>query len=94
MAQLIVRNIPEDVKRRLKLRARRRGRSLEAEVRDILDKASCETGERERDGEAFATRLAGTMRKLGIEGADLDELEQHVAEGRRKWRARDIGLGS
>lgn len=36
MAQLVVRNLPDDVKERLKRRANRHGRSLEAEVRDIL----------------------------------------------------------
>ena len=36
MAQLIVRNIDEDVVRRLKLRAAENGRSAEAEHREIL----------------------------------------------------------
>ena len=36
MAQLIVRNLDEDVVRRLKLRAARHGRSAEAEHREIL----------------------------------------------------------
>ena len=36
MAQLVVRNLPDDVKERLKARAKRHGRSLEAEVREIL----------------------------------------------------------
>ena len=36
MAQLIVRNLPEDLVRELKLRAAQHGRSAEAEHRDIL----------------------------------------------------------
>jgi plasmid stability protein len=36
MAQLVVRNLDDDVKRRLRQRAERRGRSMEEEVRDIL----------------------------------------------------------
>jgi plasmid stability protein len=36
MAQLIVRNIENGVKARLQRRARRHGRSMEEEVRDIL----------------------------------------------------------
>jgi plasmid stability protein len=36
MAQLIVRNLEEDVKLRLQRRAARHGRSMEEEVRDIL----------------------------------------------------------
>jgi antitoxin FitA len=39
MAQVVVRNLEESVKRRLKRRAARRGRSMEAEIRDILTKA-------------------------------------------------------
>ncbi len=36
MAQLVVRNIENGVKARLQSRARRNGRSMEEEVRDIL----------------------------------------------------------
>jgi antitoxin FitA len=39
MAQLVVRKLDESLKTRLKRRAARRGRSLEAEVRDILRRA-------------------------------------------------------
>ena len=39
MSQLIVRNVPEEIVRALKLRAARRGRSAEAEHRVILEQA-------------------------------------------------------
>ena len=39
MAQLVVCNLDEAVKARLQRRARRHGRSTEAEVRDILARA-------------------------------------------------------
>ncbi len=39
MAQLVVRNIEDGVKTRLQLRARRNGRSMEEEVREILRNA-------------------------------------------------------
>ena len=39
MAQLIVRNIEEEIVRRLKLRAAEKGRSAEAEHREILREA-------------------------------------------------------
>ena len=39
MAQLIVRNLDDEVVRRLKVRAARHGRSAEAEHRDILRRA-------------------------------------------------------
>lgn len=38
MAQFVVRNVDEDVKKALQSRARRHGRSLEEEVREILRK--------------------------------------------------------
>ena len=44
MAQILVRNIDEDVKRRLQQRAARHGRSMEAELRDILRMAALEGG--------------------------------------------------
>ena len=40
MAQLVVRNLDEDVKEGLRRRAKGHGRSLEAEVRDILRAAA------------------------------------------------------
>ncbi|MGH8901760.1 MAG: FitA-like ribbon-helix-helix domain-containing protein [Egibacteraceae bacterium] len=40
MAQVSVRNLPDDVVERLKARARARGRSLEAEMRAILQEAA------------------------------------------------------
>ena len=39
MAQLVVRNIEESVKNRLRQRAKRHGHSMEAEIRDILRSA-------------------------------------------------------
>ncbi|HJO71729.1 MAG: plasmid stabilization protein [Rhodospirillales bacterium] len=39
MAQLIVRNLDDEIVRRLKLRAARHGRSAEAEHRDLLRQA-------------------------------------------------------
>jgi plasmid stability protein len=40
MAQVIIRNIDERIVRRLKQRAKGNGRSLEAELREILEKES------------------------------------------------------
>ena len=42
MAQLVVRRIEDSVKARLKRRARRNGRSMEEEIRDILRNAANE----------------------------------------------------
>lgn len=50
MATLTIRNLPEEVRERLRVRAARRGRSMEAEVRAILtevttveERAECAT---------------------------------------------------
>jgi len=39
VAQIVVRKLDDDVKRRLRERAQRRGKSMEAEARDILTEA-------------------------------------------------------
>jgi antitoxin FitA len=39
MAQVIVRNLKDSVKKKLQRRAAKHGRSMEAEIRDILDDA-------------------------------------------------------
>ena len=44
MATLAVRNLPEQTHRALKMRAALHGRSTEAEVRDILEKAAKPAG--------------------------------------------------
>lgn len=59
MAQLVVRNLAEGVKKRLKARAARNGRSLEGEVRDILTgavKAAAHT--RAKPEKGFGTLMA------------------------------------
>ena len=63
MAQLVVRNLEDDVKTRLQRRARRHGRSTEAEVRDILRNAvKDENGTRAPLG----TRLAARFARIGL----------------------------
>jgi plasmid stability protein len=60
MAQLVVRNLEENVKRRLKQRAAKNGRSLEGEVREILS-ASVKAEQKKKDEpekKGLGTRLA------------------------------------
>lgn len=75
MASLHVRNIPDDIVRKLKIRAARHGRSTEAEHREILREAV--SGEH---GDAFE-ELAARLRKL-TEGRELTPSEDLVREGR------------
>lgn len=70
MAQLLVRNLDDDVKTRLHSRARRHGRSTEEEVREILRNAvRNEDGPKTPLGSRLAARFAG----LGLD-AEIPEL--------------------
>lgn len=71
MAMLTVRNIPDEVHRALRVRAARHGRSMEAEVRAILEGA-VQPPRRTRLGD----ELAALGRTLGLSDADLQELER------------------
>ena len=63
MAQLIVRNLDEAVKRKIQRRAARNGRSMEEEVRDILRDAVKDQGHR-RGG--FGTEAVKLFRGIGL----------------------------
>ena len=73
MAQLIVRNLDDDVKQRLKQRARRHGRSTEEEVRSILRQVALAD---DTNDVPLGTRLAGRFADVGLtaELLDLDSL--------------------
>jgi len=73
MAQLVVRNIDNAVKARLQRRARRNGRSMEEEIRNILRSAAIE--EPEATG-GLGREVAGLFSKVGLE-ADIPELHGH-----------------
>jgi plasmid stability protein len=81
MAQVIVRNLENDVKVRLKRRAERNGRSMEDEVRQILRNAVKE--ERRRIAR-LGSRIAARFRKAGLT-TDLPELRGQAA------RRADLG---
>jgi len=70
MAQLVVRNIEESVKARLQRRARRNGRSMEAEVRDILRNAAKEP---EKPSVGLGTQIAALVRGTGLK-FEVEEL--------------------
>jgi len=73
MAQLVVRNIEESVKSRLRRRAARRGRSMEEEVRDILRDA---VKDEETSAGGLGTAISSRFRKLGLE-FEIPELRGH-----------------
>jgi plasmid stability protein len=63
MASIVVRNLDEGVKQRLRVRAAQHGRSMEAEVRSILEESV-------RDQENFGLAIMEAFRKHG--GLELD----------------------
>jgi antitoxin FitA len=77
MAQLIVRNLEDDVKERLQARARRHRRSLEAEVRDILRNAA---KAEERPAGGLGSDIAGLFRGHGFKEGEIQELRGYTIE--------------
>jgi plasmid stability protein len=65
MAQLLVRNIEDKVKARLQRRAKRHGRSMEEEVRDILRAAVHEGSKKAELG--LGTKIAALFPKSGLD---------------------------
>ncbi len=77
MAQLLVRQLDEDVKDALQRRARAHGRSTEEEVREILrDAVRAGAAEPVRLGSTIASRFRGE----GVEH-DFVEFRGHPAQG-------------
>jgi plasmid stability protein len=70
MAQFVVRNLEDDVAANLKRRAKRHGRSMEDEVRDILRNAA--KGE-QRPVRRLGSHIAARFRTVGLT-SDLPEL--------------------
>ena len=74
MAQFVIRQLEEDVKTRLKRRAERHGRSMEAELREILrNAAKAET----RPPGGLGSRIAARFGRASI-SAELPELRGQV----------------
>jgi len=75
MAQLVVRNLEEDVKARLRRRATAHGRSMEEEVRSILRDA---VKNQARPKGGLGTRIAARFAGIGLrEGEEIPELRGH-----------------
>jgi plasmid stability protein len=71
MAQILVRNLEDQLKGRLQHRARRNGRSMEEEAREILRNA---LREEEAPAVGFGTASAALFRGVGLkEGEEIPE---------------------
>lgn len=76
MAQLVVRNLEDDVKLRLQRRAKRHGRSMEEEAREILRTAAkSEQGVNAPLGSRITKRFVG----IGLDG-EITPLRGRKAE--------------
>lgn len=71
MASITIRNVPDDVHRALRVLAAQHGRSAEAEIHAILERA-VKPGKRVRVGDA----LAALGRKVGLTDAEIDLIEK------------------
>jgi plasmid stability protein len=70
MAQIVIRQLDDDVKAKLQKRARRHGRSTEEEVRDILRNAVRHEGHAPT---RLGSRIAARFTRIGLE-EDIAEL--------------------
>lgn len=77
MAQLVVRNLEDDVKVRLKARAKRHRRSLEAEVREILRNAAHAD---EKPVGGLGTAIAERFRGRGFKEGEIVELRGYTIQ--------------
>ena len=75
MAQVIVRNLENEVKERLRQRAIRHGHSMEEEVRDILRDAVKDEGRHPIAG--LGSEIAALFAGIGLE-VDITELRGHA----------------
>ena len=75
MAQLLVRNLEDDVKARLQRRARRHGRSTEEEVREILRNAARDEATARKP---LGSRISERFAKVGLDEG-LPELRGEAA---------------
>jgi len=69
MATLTVRNLDDDVVRRLRIRAAEHGRSAEAEHRDILRAVLMADGEQRQQRQKTAALLAEFRRRTAMRGS-------------------------
>jgi plasmid stability protein len=82
MAILTVRNLPDDVHRALRVRAAQHGRSTEAEIRDILEKAAKPEGR---------LKLGSLLASIAREAGGLTDAEaEHFNQLRDKTPAEPM----
>jgi plasmid stability protein len=89
VAQLIVRRLGDEVKERLRARAKKHGRSLEAEAREILSEAAGMNRTKAASASGFGTRVSARFKEIGFTRRELKAFNTRV-EKRRKERRRRV----
>ncbi len=93
MAQLIVRNLDDEVKEKLKAQAVRNGRSLEGEVRDILEMAMAELpAAKPKDKMGLGWEMHALFAKVHLTPDEHAAFESSMEDSRRRGRSRNPGL--
>lgn len=85
MATLTIRNLPDAVRDKLRLRAAQRGRSMEAEAREVLAAAVEAEGpdKDKKDVRERVRRLQEAMKPY--RSKDRSVVDEFLAERRRMW---------
>ena len=84
MGQLLIRRLDDDAKDRLKARAERNGRSLEAEAREILKEAAEEERTRRRSAPGFGSRVAVRFKGIGFTRTELKRFNKALGRARKE----------
>lgn len=96
MADILIRRLDDETKTRLQRRARRHGRSLEAEARRILAEAVANEciSEDAEPKKGLGTLLMEELGKSPLSPEDWEEFERGLEQARRGSRPREVDFGS
>ena len=93
MAQILVRDLPDDVKEKLRRNAAANGRSLEAEVRDVLAREpQHKPDSRTMTGAEMVEQLVAASKANPIPDDVWAEFEANLKRARTGARARPVRL--
>jgi antitoxin FitA len=86
MGQILVRKLGDDVKERLRERAKRNGRTLEAEARAVLEEAARTAPGAEPPRLGLGTELLALQRGRELTKEDCEEFDSSLRELRTRMR--------
>jgi antitoxin FitA len=92
MGQILVRKLDDAIKERLRARAKRNGRSLEAEARAVLEEAAYGSARHPTptSGLGVGTELIGRFKTIGLTQAAWDEFNEGLQAARKQYSVRLI----